>query len=973
MRLLACFGTAAAASLAVSQALAGNPRTESTTQVIAGHARFEFLTPSLVRMEYSPSGKFVDAPTAVVEKRNWRAVRVTTTRSAGWLVIESSALTLRYRPDAGAFTAADLAVTWRDSSAGTKSPGAVLNGEQHRAQPADVADGPHIHSWRPGQADPGNLGGLTYSLDNISAATLPPPGDDLGSPIHDIIPGIDVLLQPAMPGLLSRSGYAFLDDSVSPVWNARRSWIEPRPGPRGQDWYLFTYNRDYHEPLAEYAELCGPVPMIPRYALGPWVTDLNFEYFPGTAETRSPAMRAYGERHLQTEVARLLGEGIPLSGLVLDFAWHNYGWQGGYDWSPLIPHSQALIDWLHARGLKLSLNDHPGYANTKESILSYSDSRAPEVLRALGRPLPPAPSYDQDLTGGWKFSPDPHDRGLESQWYADGYDDARWRAIQTGDSWQQQGFPHYQGIGWYRVSFRVPPKLSPAVYLYLGEVAGAYRLFVNGQEMQHSHVRWPRRLTYADITAALHPGQRNVIALRVEPPPPPQAPDSPRTRRPAGILRGPVALRDVVPPPRIYLNLADRGQAQISMRDLHAPLIRQGMDFWWVDGGGGAARMPGLDPQLWTNKVFYDATEQETGKRAFILSRYGGWGSERYPGFFTGDAYSEWRVLAYEVAYTARGGNVLVPYISNDIGGFHGAKIPFDLYARWIEFGTFSPILRMHAAHENPLEGNTRMPWLYGPKGIALMRRYFTLREQLMPYLYTYSWQAHQRSLPLLRPLYLEWPDLEQAYRHYHEYYFGAEMLVAPVLDAAGTRTVYLPPGNWMDFFTGGRFRGNTTFTTRYPVNATPVFVREGAIIPEQADSDNHASARRVARRSTSRARTAPGELTINVYGEGNSRFDLYEDDGISLAYEQGAHALTPITYRTSGASHRLIIGPTAGFFAGQAEARGYGLRIHAVHRPVAISVDGKRLAGWRWESRDSTANLTLPVESIRRAITVTW
>ena len=139
------------------------------------------------------------------------------------------------------------------------------------------------------------------------------------------------------------------------------------------------------------------------------------------------------------------------------------------------------------------------------------------------------------------------------------------------------------------------------------------------------------------------------------------------------------------------------------MSDLHEPLIRQGMDFWWVDGGGGAAQMPGLDPQLWTNKVFYDATERQTGKRAFILSRYGGWGSERYPGFFTGDAYSEWRVLAYEVAYTARGGNVLVPYISNDIGGFHGAKIPFDLYARWIEFGTFSPILRMHAAHENPL------------------------------------------------------------------------------------------------------------------------------------------------------------------------------------------------------------------------------------------------------------------------------
>ena len=930
MRLLAFLHVAAAACIGLSQAHAANPSTApTTTQVIAGHARFEFLTPSLVRLEYSPQGRFVDAPTAVVQKRDWPAVAVKSSRSGGWLLLATSAMTLRYRLGSGAFSAADLAVNWRDPAGGR-------------------------HAWLPGQADPGNLGGLTYSLDNIESANLPPPGNDLGSPVHDVIPGIDVLLPPATPGLLSRSGYAFLDDSASPVWNAARSWIEPRPGPAGQDWYLFTYNHDYRRPLAEYAALCGPVPMIPRYALGPWVTDLNFEYFPGTAATRSPAMRRYGEQHLEAEVARLLGSGIPVSGLVLDFAWHNYGWEGGYDWSPLIPQSQALIDWLHARGVKLSLNDHPGYANTKESILSYSDSHAPEVLRALGRPIPPAPSYDQSLAGAWKFAPDPHDAGLKGRWYASGYDDARWRPIRTGDSWQQQGFPGYQGIGWYRRSFRVPATLPRAVYLYLGEVASDYRLFVNGEEVPHNHVQWPRRLTHADITAALHAGQRNIIALRVQPPPPPQA------GRPAGILRGPVALRDVPPPPRIYLDLASRAQARISMRDLHAPLIRQGMDFWWVDGGGGAAQMPGLDPQLWTNKVFYDATEQETGKRAFILSRYGGWGSERYPGFFTGDAYSEWRVLAYEVAYTARGGNVLVPYISNDIGGFHGAKIPFDLYARWIEFGTFSPILRMHSAHENPLEGNTRMPWVYGPKGVALMRKYFTLRTRLIPYLYSYSWQAHERSLPLLRPLYLEWPDLDQAYRHFHEYYFGAEMLVAPVLAAGGTRTVYLPPGRWMDFFTGKHYQGGATFSARYAVDATPVFVRAGAIVPEQSVSRDPATAR-------------PPDLIVNIYGDGDGRFDLYEDDGISRDYERGSYALTPMTYRASGAHYRLVIGPTTGSFAGQREARAYGVRIHTVRRPASIAVDGKRLTRWRWNVKDSTAYLTLPVASIRHPRTVTW
>ena len=929
---------AIAAGFLLTQAYGANTGVSATTRVSAGRARFEFLTPSLVRMEYSPVGRFIDAPTAVVRKRDWPAVKVTTTRAGGWLTLASAALMVRYRPAAGAFTAADLSVSWHDAKGAT-------------------------HGWRPGQADPGNLGGLTYSLDNISATTLPPRGDDLGSPMHDVIPGIDVLLEPATPGLLSRSGYALLDDSLSPVWNADRSWIEPRPAPAGQDWYLFVYNRDYRKPLEEYAELCGSVPMIPRYALGPWITDLNFEYFPGTAESRSPAVRRYGEQHLEREVARLLGSHIPLSGLVLDFAWHNYGWQGGYDWSPLIPHSQALIDWLRARGVRLSLNDHPGYANTRESSLSYSDSHAPEVLRALGRPLPPAPSYDQSLAGGWKFAPDPHDAGLEGHWYSSDYDDGGWRAIRTDESWQQQGYPEYQGIGWYRTSFELPSKLPRALYLYLGEVSSTYRLFVNGEEVPHTHVQWPRELTYADVRAALHPGQRNVIALRVEPPQLPQLPQQaqpPPRARPAGILRRPVALRNVAPPPRIYLNLANRKQAQISMTDLHAPLIRQGVDFWWVDGGGGAAKMPGLDPQLWTNEVFYDATERQTGKRAFILSRYGGWGSERYPGFFTGDAYSEWRVLAYEVAYTARGGNVLEPYISNDIGGFHGAKIPFELYARWIEFGTFSPILRMHSAHENPLEGNARMPWLYGPKGVALMRKYFTLRTRLMPYLYTYAWRAHRRSMPLLRPLYLEWPDLAEAYRHFHEYYFGAEMLVAPVLAADGERTVYLPPGSWIDFFTGKHYQGATTFTAHYATDATPVFVRAGAIIPE---------------RPAARGRAGRGAavLTIDVYGSGNGHFALYEDDGISLDYERGRYALTPMAYATAGREHRLVIGPTRGSFSGQQQERRYAVRIHAAQRPASILVDGKRAPHWRWTARDSTAYLPLPVESIRRALAVTW
>jgi alpha-glucosidase (family GH31 glycosyl hydrolase) len=904
-------------------ALAPVAQAHVDASVVAGKARFEFLTASLVRMEYAPDGRFVDAPTAVVQQRDWPAVQVRSTQEHGWLVLATDALTLRYRQGSGPFTADNLEVSWH-------GPGGRLS------------------HWHPGQVDDENLGGLTYSLDDLRTANVP--ADTRDSPVGVVIPGIEVPLRKATPGLLSRNGWALIDDSRTPLWNARTQWIEPRPDATGQDWYLFTYARDYRRVLRDYAKLCGAIPMVPRHVFGPWITDFNFEYFPGTAEAARPDFRRYDQRALQEEVARLRGYGIPFDTLVLDFAWHNYGWDGGYDWSPLIPRPQPFIDWLHARGVRLALNDHPGYANTKESILSFDDTHAPQVLKDLGRAPPPRPAFDRDVSGHWRFATDPHDEGLGKRWFAPHFDDGRWQPIRTELSWQEQGWPDYQGPAWYRTRVALPARLPAHLYLYLGEVAQDYRLFVNGTEVPHSHVQWPRRLTTADIAPYARAGQPNVIALRVVP-----------GKRGGGILRGPVALRDVPEPERIAFDLSDQRQADVFMRDLHRPLTRQGVDLWWVDGGSGAAGMPGLDPQMWTNRVFYDDAQRATGERAFILGRYGGWGSERYPGFFTGDTWSEWPVLAYEVAYTARAGNVGVPYVSHDIGGFHGGRIDFDLYARWIEFGTFSPILRMHSAHANPREGNLRMPWVYGDKGVALMRKYFTLREQLLPYLYTQAWLAHRDTMPILRPLYLAWPGLDEAYRHPYEYLFGGSMLVAPVLAPDGNVTVWLPPGSWIDFFTGKRHAGGRSFSAHYAVEEMPVFVREGAIVPEQ-QAAAHSDARPL------------DPLIVNVYGAGDGRFELYEDDGHSLGYARGQYALTPITHASDAdGRQRLVIGPAHGRYPGQPKARAYELRFHATARPAAILVDDRQADGWSWDERNSTVVLRVPRRSVRDTLTVRW
>ncbi len=427
-----------------------------------------------------------------------------------------------------------------------------------------------------------------------------------------------------------------------------------------------------------------------------------------------------------------------------------------------------------------------------------------------------------------------------------------------------------------------------------------------------------------------------------------------------------VTIQNTPSPEPIYFNLAVKKQASVFMNVLHGPLMREGVNFWWIDGGRGAAKMPGLNNQLWTNRVYYDYTQRLTHDRGFVFSRYGGWGNQRYPAFFTGDTYSQWAVLAYEVPFTAQGGNVLMPYITHDIGGFHGGKIPFDLYARWVEFGAFSPILRMHSAHENPGEGNLRMPWTYGNKGIALDRKYFSLRYKLLPYIYTYVRQAYDKALPLLRPLYLKYPKLSEAYKHPHEYFFGKEILVAPVVNSTGTRTIYLPPGEWNDFFTGKPYKGTQTFTAHYNVDQIPVFVRAGSIIPEQTPM------------AYSNQRPLD-TLIVRVYGSKPGSFDLDEDDGISLDYKKGAYADTPIRFsKKGGSTYQLTIGPTHGHYAGQVKERAYIVRIQGIRKPQSVGINHQPVVenadpetGWSWDARRSMVTINIPLNGIRDTVQV--
>ncbi len=874
---------------------------EEGNSIICKDARFQFLTPTLLRMEFSSLGKFVDEPTVVVQKRNWKPVNIKVEEKDGWLEVKSDSISLNYRLDSGKFTNDNLKVVWNNF--GVK------------------------HSWSPGDSDKENLGGIYRSLDGISTDKLPP----------------------FTPGLLSRSGYFVLDDSRSPVRDKKISWIKPREDLNDQDLYFFEYGQNYKHVLNEYSELCGKIPMVPRYVFGSWITDLNFEYLPNSDLVKD---YTFTDENLKEEILRFRHLGIPLDVMVLDFGWHKYGWAGGYDWSPIFPHPKEFLDWAHQNGIKISVNDHPGYGH--ESVLSDNDSHAAEIRKDLDMIPAVPPKFKMDIEKNWKFKLDPDNVGESEKWYAINFDDENWKTIHAGEQWESQGYPNYDGYAWYRKSVLIPQsEAADSLYLIFGGVDDEYDLFINGEKVSHFG-RKPdnsvyNSLTFTNISSFAKPGDKILITLRVN-----------DWGGNGGITKLPVEIADAVPQQGIRFNLADKHQAEVFMKVLHDPIIKEGVDFWWIDGGSGSCEMPGLNSQLWTNRVFYDFTKELTEKRGFVFSRYGGWGNHRYPGFFTGDTHSEWAVLNYEIPFTARGGNTLTPYITHDIGGFLGKKIPFDLYARWVEFGAFSPILRLHSAFENPEDGNLRMPWTYGQKGIDVVKKYFRLRYSLLPYIYTFSRITYDDALPLVRPLYLEYPELNEAYSHSGEYFFGSEILVDPVTKNDDEKDIYLPPGEWYDYFTGEKFDGGRMIQKKYSIDEIPLFVKAGSIIPTEPVREYSDEG-------------SLDTLFINIYGEKDGSFNLYEDDGISMDYQHGKYSWTPILYFNNSSGDEIKIGPTKGEFNGQLKNRLYEIRLHASHQPKSILLNGMVLNPdrWSWDGKTALTRIYLPSENIRQELSI--
>lgn len=345
----------------------------------------------------------------------------------------------------------------------------------------------------------------------------------------------------------------------------------------------------------------------------------------------------------------------------------------------------------------------------------------------------------------------------------------------------------------------------------------------------------------------------------------------------------------------IIFDLADRRFIEGYFRFLHHPLEAQGVDFWWMDWQQGTTcTLENVDPLWYLNHLHATDLARDGRRRPFMFSRWGGHGSHRYPIGFSGDTCSTWATLRFLPYFTATSANIGYGWWSHDTGGFaRGLHNDHELFVRWNQFACFSPIYRIHCCGDPTLDYR---PWSkpaeYRDAILSAMR----LRRELLPYLYTAAERNHRGGLPLLRPMYHDYPYAEEAYCCPQQYMFGPDMIAAPFTSAAepdvglSRQTVWLPSGAWFDFFNGDRYEGGHWHAVYGGLNHIPVFVREGSAIPLQKED---------------------AVEWLVFPGEGTA--ELFLDDGATTACRDGDYARLKLTTCIAGKRARLDLRQTEG------------------------------------------------------------
>jgi alpha-glucosidase/alpha-D-xyloside xylohydrolase len=378
---------------------------------------------------------------------------------------------------------------------------------------------------------------------------------------------------------------------------------------------------------------------------------------------------------------------------------------------------------------------------------------------------------------------------------------------------------------------------------------------------------------------------------------------------------------------------------------VHKEVMDAGVDGWWPDQGDGYDG----PSRLRRHQMYWEGTQQiRPNERPFALHRNASAGIQRYGGFiWSGDVQNRWETLKTHVSVGINTGLSGLPLWGTDIGGFNPQpEYTGELHVRWFQFGAFNPLFRAHGRN-----WHLKLPWgwdggdggpfesgnwraapeeLKNPEVEKVCRQYLELRSRLMPYLYTAVREMHDTGMPIIRALWLHHPDDPRAVARGDEYLWGRDMLVAPVVEkGAVTRTLYLPRGAWFDFWNDQRVEGGREIDRAVDLATTPLYVRAGAVLPMGP-----------VRQYTSEPATAP--TTLVVYPGADRSSSLYEDDGKSFDYRNGA--FMRIVMRWENATRRLTLSLAPGSRMLPPSPRPFDVRVAGSTATKRVEFAGKTI-----------------------------
>jgi alpha-glucosidase (family GH31 glycosyl hydrolase) len=349
--------------------------------------------------------------------------------------------------------------------------------------------------------------------------------------------------------------------------------------------------------------------------------------------------------------------------------------------------------------------------------------------------------------------------------------------------------------------------------------------------------------------------------------------------------------------------------------DAHRKTFAIGIDGWWPDEGDPLD----IESRLVRNRMYWDGPQSDRpNERPYALHRNGYAGMQRYASFlWSGDVFSTWETLKMQIPIGINAGLSGVPLWGTDIGGFvPTAEFTAELFVRWFQFGAFCPLFRSHGrawklrlpwgwntGDPGPIEMNDRKTvpdpgQLHDARVEPICRKYLELRYRMLPYLYSVVHESTLTGMPIMRALWMHFPDDPKAVACGDEYLWGQSILVAPVYEkGATTRRVYLPKGVWYDFWNSERLEGGREITTAADLETLPLFVRAGSILPLGP-----------VKQYVNEQTKEP--LSVSIYPGTDASFLLYEDDGSSFNYRKGASMGIQMNWNDEHKTLRLQLAP---------------------------------------------------------------